>query len=188
MICAAELAGRTLVLDPYALFVLHLLKSEPGKPDPFSGVIPVRVWFPDGHLPNRTGPFKYVSEQASALAVSINGILAEPSRYALNFRSWMGDRHPEILARSDVAIWSYWSGYERSARVSALRDRLASAGIEWFRAHASGHILAEDSRRLVERLNPRTLIPIHTEHADRFPDYFPGRSVTRLRDGEAFTL
>lgn len=183
MIDAAKRARRTLVLDAYSLFVLYLMKSERGMPNPFDGTLPIRVWFPDGQLPDGTGPFKSVSEQARALAIHLDEFLVEPGGYALVFRGWMAERYPEIVARSGVAVWSYWAGYERAARTAELRRALESAGVEWIHAHASGHILATDSRRLVDALNPKTLIPIHTEQADRFHEFFPGRSVTRLRDG-----
>lgn len=188
MIEAAAQSQRSLVLDPYSLFVLHLMKSELGMFDPFDGESALRVWFPRGRGKERTGPFKHVWAEATALEISAEEMLENPGKFVLTFRSWMAAEFPALLPCSDLAIWSYWPGYERTRRVAALRNQLQSAGIEWLRAHASGHILPSDSPRLVEQLNPRTLIPIHTDHADRFPEYFPGRSVRRLRDGEKLTL
>jgi ribonuclease J len=188
MIEAAAQSQRSLVLDPYSLFVLHLMKSELGMPDPFEGASTLRVWFPRGRGKERTGPFKRVWDEVSALEITEEEMLATPGNFVLTFRTWMASDYPEILPCSDLAIWSYWPGYERTRRVAALRDQLQRAGIEWMRSHASGHILPSDSQRLVNELNPGTLIPIHTEQADRFPEFFPGRIVTRLRDGEIFSI
>lgn len=188
MIEAAAQSQRSLVLDPYSLFVLHLMKSEFGMTDPFDVESALRVWFPRGRGKEHSGPFKRVWDEVSELEITEEEMLANPGRFVLTFRSWMASDYPEILAYSDIAIWSYWSGYERAHRVAALREKLQRAGVEWLCAHASGHVLPTDSQRLVEQLNPKTLIPIHTECADRFPEFFPGRSVSRLRDGEIFNL
>ena len=40
--------------------------------------------------------------------------------------------------------------------------------VKKYHYHASGHASGTDIRRLVEQVKPKTLIPIHTEHADLF--------------------
>ena len=52
--------------------------------------------------------------------------------------------------------------------------------------HASGHAGVQDLSRLVEALNPRAVVPIHTFGRHRFPDLFP--DVTLRQDGEWFEI
>jgi ribonuclease J len=55
-------------------------------------------------------------------------------------------------------------------------------GGDFLPAHASGHIYEEDLVDLVNRINPKRVIPIHTFEPQGFEKHFP--NATPLRDGE----
>jgi ribonuclease J len=48
------------------------------------------------------------------------------------------------------------------------RNWLTHFGIEFHQIHASGHAPPEDIRKIIDRIKPRTLIPVHTEYPDKF--------------------
>jgi mRNA degradation ribonuclease J1/J2 len=51
------------------------------------------------------------------------------------------------------------------------------------KAHCSGHASGADIERMVKRVKPDLLIPIHTLAAERFKDFSEARIVGR---GESF--
>ena len=90
---------------------------------------------------------------------------------------------PELL-RADVMdeatlVWSIWKGYlTRDTRLDRYRNQ------PWWPPqclHTSGHADPEDLRRLVEAIDPTTLVPIHTAAPERFGDLFP--RVAQHEDG-----
>ena len=88
-------------------------------------------------------------------------------------------------------IYSQWLGYldgkhadyYGSDQIAAYRSDPA---VNFVYAHTSGHAPVEDLKKLATALKPRMLVPIHTEHAERFQDHF--ENVTLIGDGEPFIL
>jgi ribonuclease J len=88
-------------------------------------------------------------------------------------------------------IYSQWLGYLDgnhadyfgSDRISASRRDPA---VNFVYAHTSGHAPVADLERLAAALNPRKLVPIHTERGEDFSKMFA--NVVTLSDGERFAL
>jgi ribonuclease J len=88
-------------------------------------------------------------------------------------------------------IYSQWlgyldgdhTGYFGSDKISGVRSDPA---VNFVYAHTSGHAPVADLQRLGAALNPRKLIPIHTEHGEDFSQMFA--NVVTLNDGEVFDL
>jgi mRNA degradation ribonuclease J1/J2 len=73
-----------------------------------------------------------------------------------------------------------WS-QERLARWLSL-NRMDSVHI-----HASGHARPEDLFQIVERLSPRRVYPIHTEHPEQYVEHF-GDIVSLIANGQEVPL
>jgi ribonuclease J len=88
-------------------------------------------------------------------------------------------------------IYSQWLGYLDgshpeyfgSDRISTFRS---DPVVNFVYAHTSGHAPAADLQRLAAALNPRKLVPIHTQHREDFSQIFA--NVVTLNDGEVFEL
>jgi ribonuclease J len=88
-------------------------------------------------------------------------------------------------------IYSQWldyldgkhADYYGSDQIAAYRSDPA---INFVFAHTSGHAPVADLQRLAAALNPRKLVPIHTEHGEDFTHIFA--NVVTLNDGEIFDL
>ena len=52
--------------------------------------------------------------------------------------------------------------------------------------HTGGHASIQDLTKLAKALNPSTLIPIHSDHAEKYKDNFP--NVTLLDDRKTFRI
>jgi len=81
-----------------------------------------------------------------------------------------------------AVIWSMWDGYLAEPSGARLTAQLASVGIPLIHHHTSGHASPADLRRLVERINPRMLVPIHTDAPHRYTKAL-GRPATPHPDG-----
>ena len=77
---------------------------------------------------------------------------------------------------------SLWPGYLKEPSGRRLVESLRRAELPFVLDHASGHAPVADLKRLAEALQPSSLVPIHTEAADRYGGIF--KNVTRHDDGE----
>lgn len=88
-------------------------------------------------------------------------------------------------------IYSQWLGYLDGRhpeyfgcdRISAYRHDPA---VNFVFAHTSGHAPVDDLRELAAALNPRRLVPVHTEHGDEFSKIFENAAI--LNDGAIFDV
>ncbi len=88
-------------------------------------------------------------------------------------------------------IYSQWLGYLDGNHSNYFGgDRIAAfrsdPAVTFVYAHTSGHAPVADLQRLAAALNPRKLVPIHTEHSHEFSLNF--ENVVTLNDGERWTL
>lgn len=83
---------------------------------------------------------------------------------------------------------SMWRGYV-DPKCAAYNPSLAnSLTDDYCYMHTSGHCDMESLRDLVEMVNPRAIIPIHTEDPKAFADLFKNKwPVLLLKDGESIS-
>jgi len=179
---AGQAAGRQLVIDPYQAYVLHVL--APLYEDlPQFGSPGVRVKFVHSQVTKlmEAGQYGFACAMSKASKISKDQLIAEPGSYLLMARS---NRATTALLsrlsepRNVAVVWSLWKGYwERS---NPLKTFCTAHNIEPFFIHSGGHAHPADLRRLVETVNPRVVVPIHTQSASVFADLLPG--VARVDD------
>ena len=88
-------------------------------------------------------------------------------------------------------IYSMWEGYLKPGHADqALIDFIGERPYEYL--HTSGHAYAETIAKLIETVDPKVIVPMHTERAEAFaslPAFAPWRDrVHVLADGEALDL
>lgn len=76
--------------------------------------------------------------------------------------------------------YSMWDGYLSEQFRAFCREKMLT--IEY--VHTSGHAKLENLKTFASAINPRTLVPIHTFEAERYPSIF--RNVKILKDKEIF--
>ncbi|GHU66246.1 MBL fold hydrolase [Clostridia bacterium] len=80
----------------------------------------------------------------------------------------------KMMSFSDgLLIYSMWDGYKTDPKMQAFLDLAVSLGLEIVDIHASGHADAAALNRLINKLNPKQIIPVHTEHAEWFKQNWP---------------
>lgn len=184
---ATKKTGRTFVADAYTAFVMHLIASETPIPRPESTDW-VKVFFP-----------KYFEESyrrkqlenhfvlMSPARIGMNEIRANPSRYVMLFRPSMLDSDfGGNLPAHSRCLYSRWEGYLDRPDSQAVTQALENSGGDLIKVHTSGHIYAGDIADLIQQINAKQVIPIHTFEPERFQAI--ASNVRVLADGETMVL
>jgi ribonuclease J len=80
-----------------------------------------------------------------------------------------------------------WPGYFQTSKpLHKLRSYFEEKDVRIEYLHTGGHAKVQDLVRLAEALNPSTVIPIHSDHADKYMDYFS--NVALLNDGKVLLV
>lgn len=88
--------------------------------------------------------------------------------------------------KKSIMLYSMWDGY-RTKPNSTLPEFLALAGT-WDTLHTSGHASAADIRKVIDRVNPKAVIPIHTDAPEIMKTIANNRKVIVLADGEEYLV
>jgi len=117
-------------------------------------------------------------------------VAAHQSDYLLSLGYWdiqeLCDLRP-----SQGSLYIHSSAEAFNEEMSWSQERLARwldlTGMDSVHIHASGHAPQQDLFRIVERLAPAHVYPIHTEHAERYVERF-GDIVSLVTNGRAVPL
>lgn len=177
----AQRTGRTFVADAYTAFILHLTASEANIPRPTLDK-GIRVFFNAAFRKKRIERLNQLFEPNR---IDVDEVLTHPEKHLMAFRPSMTALDFDgVLPERVRVLYQYWNGYLGKPDWVELRRQIAEAGGDFIPAHASGHIYTNDLRELVNALNPKTVVPIHTFEPQMFLDLGPKTHL--LRDGEAF--
>lgn len=181
-------AHKLMVIDLYTAFTLNKLQC-------ISTHLPQWHWpevrvVPWGYQQRRLADAGYTSfvEETKKHWIGWGRMKAQKHNVAFLMRSnrKVADLERELgeEVRDVQVIWSMWDGYW--VQDQYIRPLCEKYGIERVSLHTSGHASWQDLQILVEGLQPKTIIPIHTEHAEQFTHQFT--NVNLLLDGETFTF
>ncbi len=67
-----------------------------------------------------------------------------------------------------VLIYSFWSGYKESEDMQKFLTACGELGLKIETLHTSGHADKDAIIKLIKTVNPKEIIPIHTENAEWF--------------------
>lgn len=117
-----------------------------------------------------------------------------PSRYLMLGKLHSGWFIQTFTAQEPVnVIYSQWQGYLKCTDAEYLGAETMNAfkqglvdGVEYHYTHTSGHATVEDLQKFATALNPKELVPIHTEHADAYIMHF--HNVKIVKDGAVFEI
>lgn len=83
-------------------------------------------------------------------------------------------------------IYSLWEGYLQDDSVKRIIDFVKSKGMVVCVVHSSGHADYKALKKLVDGVNPKVLIPIHSFSPEKFESF--GKPIKLLEDGEKFEI
>jgi ribonuclease J len=186
---AAKRAGRIFVIDIYTAYVLRIAANRfPSLPD-INSAKDIRVLtkgFTAGmHYSRINDNREYFGAFARDIfrqetMITIAEILAQPKRYLLKI-SYFSDLLESLNSCS--VIFSMWQGYLDEPKYQRLKQH---PKVTFHEIHTSGHAVRDDLQRFAAVLKPERIIPVHTEKADEYENFFENVSV--LHDGETLEI
>lgn len=72
-----------------------------------------------------------------------------------------------------ILVYSFWSGYRETEDMKYFLSECEKLGLKIFTLHTSGHADKKTLKQLIEKVQPKILIPVHTENAGRFRAIVP---------------
>lgn len=177
---ACKKTGKTLVIDPYTAYVLEVYSA-------ISESIPQFDWdnimvnFAKSSINEKLADleilFKYKDKK-----ITVGEIVENPEKYVIKGNGVINRQITRRMERDKISIiFSMWKGYlDRPSWFDDYKDIIIPL-------HTSGHAYIEDLQKLVAKMQPKNLIPIHTECKNRFKELFKA-NVIELKDGQIFEI
>ncbi|HEY3924655.1 MAG TPA: MBL fold metallo-hydrolase [Acidothermaceae bacterium] len=175
-------AGRTLLVDLYSVAMAQATGRstipQPGFPS-LGVLVPQRQRV----LVKTSGEFDRTAAVQS-VRVFPEAVAADTSKYVvLGSSGAVADLLPGgLLGPDGVVVWSLWPGYLGDGSGSRFAHSVSQWGVPFVIHHTSGHAPVADLQRLVEAMRPERVVPIHTEGAAAYGQYFA--AVEHHEDGE----
>ena len=76
-----------------------------------------------------------------------------------------------------VLVYSFWNGYREKETMKIFLSECEQMGLQIVTMHTSGHADEVAIKELIATVNPKVLIPIHTENAQRFREIAPDKVI-----------
>jgi ribonuclease J len=187
--------NRVLGVDPYAAYALELAhqnrQSIPNKTFPS-----LEIYFPWSFT-------NWMIEKDRQLVLDLRrgatkldqtDLPVNPSKYVLLYRpKLIGDLN-RYISKTKVcltnSIWAQYWEQDKSEinRLKAwiedkpeLRQKLPDI-------HTSGHADVASLQKIVDHIQPKRIIPIHTEHSESFSTLFPKDTVLEVEDEVCYSM
>jgi len=84
-------------------------------------------------------------------------------------------------------IYFLWEGYLPDDAMQKMVIFIKKKKMKFYQVHTSGHAGMDTLKKVVKKLKPGIIIPIHTFHPDKYTDLF-NRKIVQLSDGEVFEV
>lgn len=178
---ACKRTGRTLVIDPFTAYVLEVY-SDISKSIPQFDWDNIAVNFAKSRINEKLAAEKILYRYKSR-KIGVDEIIADSRKYVVKGNEAINRQIFDRIGHDKIEIiFSMWKGYlDRPKQFDAYKD------IKITLLHTSGHAYIEDLQKLVNEMQPKNIVPIHTAHKDKFKENF-GAPVIELNDGEALYL
>ena len=82
-------------------------------------------------------------------------------------------------------IYSLWEGYLPEDAMQKMMRFIKKKNMKFYQVHNSGHAEIDTLKKVVKKLRPGKIIPIHTFHPDKYSGSF-SRKIVQISDGEVF--
>jgi len=191
---ACKQSNKILVVDMYTAWILENMKLVSGSVPNIDWddvkVLRLKSHSYYNNIKNNKDYFEGFSSKIFNNIAEVDEIRENPSKYFLKVSPYHIEAIiDEVNVTKANIIYSQWLGYLESEfsddkLVTLFKD--LKSKYNWFYAHTSGHADKATLKKFSSSINPKNLIPIHTEHKDEFFKFFD--NVVVLPDNEYFEL
>ena len=173
----ALLTGRRYVMTPRLFHLLRTLRDDGLLPYPFD-LSSVGLYWPEAVRPSKW--VQEVLDSASQQIITHREIRRSQGSFVVELDDHRLFRLADFNPKSGAAyIWSKheFADDEEQMRREVVQNHLNLYGIRRYVAHASGHLSEMQVARMVRRLAPKVVIPVHTEHPEKFRQFADAKVV-----------
>lgn len=181
--------GKIFAIDFYTANILGCLKDYGEIPYPSENYANIRVFFPyclcrritqqgEQELMYRYKGYKITREEISDRSTEIM-MMVRPSM--------LKDLESIKNIEGATFIYSLWEGYLQDDSLQKMMRFIKKKNMKFYRVHTSGHAEIDTLKKVVNKLKPGKIIPIHTFHPDKYVGLF-SRKIVQVSDGEVFEV
>ncbi|MFW6311459.1 MAG: MBL fold metallo-hydrolase RNA specificity domain-containing protein [Nanoarchaeota archaeon] len=167
---AAIQSDRLFVIDFYTANILSVLKDYANTPYPSKKFPDIKVFYPfylSKRMVNQGNEdllykFKYYK-------ITKEEIADKTSKVMMLVRSSMVSDMKIINSFNDSSfVYSLWDGYLQEDSMNEMLEFIKQNNIKFHKVHTSGHASLKTLNKVVNRLKPEIVIPIHTFCPDKY--------------------
>lgn len=185
---AALSTGRLFVVDVYTANVLHELHMTGTRiPYPSRAYPHIRVFYPK-ELTQKI--FDKIGEEYarrfSPFWISREQVAQKQENIMMNVRPSMQRDIAKCGLHGGLFIYSLWDGYRGEKYQQDFEAYLQGIGFSCRSIHTSGHAAANDIQRMVAKLDPKKIVPVHTMDPQAFRSF--SDKVVLQENGKEFAV
>ena len=187
---AALRTKRLFAIDVYTANILENIKDIAKVPYPSKEYKNLRVFFPKftcdklarkhrTDLMNRFSKFKITKEEISQNAGNIVMMVRPSMIFDLSRIKNIG---------GSIVIYSMWEGYLKEKSIHKFLQLVKEKSMQLVIRHTSGHAAISTLKKVVSKIKPKVIIPIHTFYPEQYKDLFKGTKVLNVSDDEEIDI
>lgn len=160
---AAKRNNRILLQDLYLAEITSSIKDSIPNPITFKDV----YVFVTSYLNPNSKRYKLFSKYEKKIGKEN----ISKQKFVMCIRSSMG-RYLDSLSKkmsfdNGVLVYSLWKGYLEKEEMKEFIDQCSKLGLKIEHLHTSGHADENALKQLISHVNPKDIIPVHTENPGR---------------------
>lgn len=176
---------KILVVDVYVATILKTLSEFakiPNTSDDFKNLKVIYPYFLSKRLADQDK--KEILYQYKNYKIKKEEISRQPDKYVMIVRPSM-QKDLEYISGIDGGnmIYSMWEGYLKKPDTKRFIEYFEHRNFSIHHIHTSGHADVDTLKRMIEAINPKNIVPIHTFYPEKYEKKF-GYPVVLAKDGE----
>jgi ribonuclease J len=181
-------AKKTFVVDVYGAHILEKLSDFAKLPSLLKGHPNMGVFFYKSTTTKlMTGGYDKMVYKYTSKKINKVDIINKPSDYVLLVRSSMIRDLKSMNIKDGNLIYSMWSGYKDQPKTKEFIDLFLDHNFKLIDMHTSGHADVETLKEYAEAINPKMIIPIHTNNKKDYKNIF-SQAVLELDDNQIYNI
>ena len=88
-----------------------------------------------------------------------------------SMKQYLENRSKEFSFEGCVLFYSMWEGYKKQENMKEFLEFMEEKGVKTISLHTSGHADEKDFDKLIKKIEPEIIIPVHTENSEWFKRY-----------------
>jgi ribonuclease J len=190
---ACKRSNKIFVIDIYTAWILECVSKVGSVPNiSWKDVKVIKNFGGRYYEKIKENPkyFKDFTHRVFNDTVTLDELKNDPQKYFIKVSPWHIEKLLDKLELIEAnIIYSQWLGYlkeEFSDEKTVELFKNLQQKYNWIYAHTSGHADLDTLKLFASSLNPKKLVPIHTEYKEEFTEHFD--NVVILEDDELYNI